>query len=333
VHPPALVLAALALVLLASIGCGWNPAKPFERNAPEVDRATGALDAGEAGAAADLLERYLQTGQCTEGSIGVPDRVRERPNASFDLGLALFHVAERFGRRFGEEDLVPDGGPTPQQQTEAQLRADQAECAIKVLRAIAAAPETPVALAARAHYLAGNIEFLRRKYQDAVSAYDEALRLIPGVPDDAGDGIGRDAAWNRAVALRRIEEEKKRDAGRDAPDEADGGKEPDTGVPEAGDDGPKDAGPPDAPDKDKGDSGKDDKGDGGDKGKDSGADSGREAAAPKNDPARPEAGAPPPQSPSQDERMLDALAAAPSVQLQDAKNRAARRRVRGMADK
>ncbi len=39
-------------------------------------------------------------------------------------------------------------------------------------------------------------------------------------PEAGGDGIGRDAAWNRAIALRRQEDQK--DAGSDAPDSSDG---------------------------------------------------------------------------------------------------------------
>ena len=55
-------------------------------------------------------------------------------------------------------------------------------------------------------------EFLRAKYEEAVKEYDLALTLVPGLFEEAGgDGIGRDAAWNRAIALRRIEEQK--DAG------------------------------------------------------------------------------------------------------------------------
>lgn len=40
-------------------GCGMEPDRVFERNAPQVDRAIEALDAGEAGPAAELLQAYL----------------------------------------------------------------------------------------------------------------------------------------------------------------------------------------------------------------------------------------------------------------------------------
>ncbi|HQK19125.1 MAG TPA: hypothetical protein PLJ27_16815, partial [Polyangiaceae bacterium] len=191
--------------------------------------------------------------------------------------------------------------------------------------------DLPVDLAARARYLEGNLEFLRRNYRDAVRAYDEALRLIPGVEPDAGDEVGRDAAWNRAIALRRIEENE-RDAGQDAQDEQDASQDtsPDTdsGSPEGGEDGPKesgDEGKQDAPSEDSG---------GGD-----GAPDGGDGSAPDDENKQPDAGQPdgdkqpPPQPQTQDDRILDMLEAAPTVQLEDARRNAARRQVRGMVDK
>ena len=68
----------------------------------------------------------------------------------------------------------------------------------------------PGEVRARAHYLSGNLAFLDGDYEDAVTAYDRALVLTPGEAD-SGDPVGRDAAWNRAIALRRIDD--KKDAG------------------------------------------------------------------------------------------------------------------------
>ena len=144
-----------------------------------------------------------------------PEKVRDRPYASLDLGIALFHMGERFGRRFGEEERGGEAGPTPEEQALAELRNTEVECALRVVLAIAGETDVPLDLRARAHYLAGNLEFLRKGYEEAVRHYDESLKLIPGIVD-GGDTIGQDAAWNRAIALFRIEEEKKRDAG--APD-------------------------------------------------------------------------------------------------------------------
>lgn len=335
-----LAVAACATWLMA--GCGWSPARPFERNAPEVDQAIHDLDAGEAGSAASLLEAYLGTGACSGGSIGVPDKATERHAATFDLGLALFHIAEQFGARFGEEMSTPDGGPTPEQQAQARLRGEQVDCAVRLLDAIAAAQSTPMDLAARARYLQGNLEFLRGQYRAAVDAYDKALTMIPGLQEDAGDGIGRDAAWNRAIALQRIEDENKRDASTDAQDEQDGAQDApqdqDAGAPdgsqdgaqEAGEDGGQDAPPPEA--------GNDGQADGSQGGQDGGVDGGADGASPQPENTQPEAGAPdaesqPPPQTSQDDRVLEMLESAPTVQLQDAKNRAARRRARGMTDK
>jgi hypothetical protein len=178
--------------------------------------------------------------------------------------------------------------------------------------------DVAIELRARAQYLAGNLEFLRAAYTEAVRHYDEALKLIPGLVE-GGDTVGQDAAWNRAIALQRIEEEKKRDAGNDASDQPDGNRPRDAGQTppdgshgnDGGQNDPKDAGRPPPGD---GGNGQDDK--------------------PKPQPK--EAGSPPEQPPSsvnQDERMLDMLESAPTFQQQDAKNRTPARKVRGSADK
>ena len=256
--------------------------------------------------------------------------MRERPNASFDLGLGLFKLAERFGRRFGEEEPIGDGGSTPQQDSELSQRSKGIDCALRVLRVVAADSTTPVEFRARAHYLAANLEFLRRDYKAAVKEYDTALRLMPGVPEDAGDGIGRDAAFNRAIALRRIEDEENKKKDAEPPDASNDGGEPDSGdQPDSGKDQDQDGG-------NKDDKKNDDK----DKDKDQQKDAGADKSAPKpenrpdggNEPETPKQ--PPPQSANQDDRMLDMLEHAPTMQEQDAKNRAVQGRTRGgMEDK
>jgi hypothetical protein len=95
------------------------------RNAPAVDEAITALDAGDAGAATTLLQTYLSTGECEAGNIGTPDGVRTKHNAGYDLGLALFRVAEQFGRRFGEEESFGEAGPTPEEEAKLAQRRDQ----------------------------------------------------------------------------------------------------------------------------------------------------------------------------------------------------------------
>ncbi len=305
-------VASLASLLLAA--CSLDA--PFEREAPEVKRAIAELDAGDAAAAAAGLEAYLATGACSEGNIGAPPILKERPNGTFDLGLSLFRIGEAFGRRFGEEEI--DGGVDDQT---IEKRHAQIDCALRVVRVVSTDEATPIDLRARAKYLEGNLLFLERKYEEAVRAYDEALELAPGQVD-AGDPVGRDAAWNRSIALRRIDDEK--DAGNDA-------------AKDANEDAPHDAAP-DAP-KDSGeDAAKDSGGDSGgqDAGKDSGGedsgggDSGQDAAPPPSDP---DAGAQPPPPETQDDRILDQLEQAPLLQEEAAKRQAQKHRVHGMADK
>ncbi|HMY17420.1 MAG TPA: tetratricopeptide repeat protein, partial [Polyangium sp.] len=154
-------------------GCyGWDPRKPFERNSPTVDQALEDLDAGRLQSAEEALETYLNTGACSDGGIGLPDTVRQKYNGSFDLGLVLFSLAEKYGRRFGEEELS-DGGPG-EDELMAQ-RSLEVDCALIIARAIAEDTKVPIDLRARAHYLAGNLEFLRKKYEEAVKHYNDAL--------------------------------------------------------------------------------------------------------------------------------------------------------------
>lgn len=226
-HPVIWVVLLLASVAGAVVwlgsGCGgWDPQQPFMRNAPEVDEAIRLMDAGDYGNAASVLERYLDTEQCNEGEISVPASARKKPDGTFDLGLVLFHIAEKFGKRFGEEEVLDDGATEPAEIDER--KAAHIDCALDVVTAIAGDAAVPAELRARAYYLAGNLEFLRREYEKAVEHYDEALRLVPGIAADAdGDPLGRDAAWNRAIALRRLQDN---DAG--APD-AEPDAEPDGG--------------------------------------------------------------------------------------------------------
>jgi len=308
------VTAALLLAFAYSwllVGCAKERNRLWMRNAPAVDEAIAAYDAGDAGSAVSLLEQYLATGKCEQGNIGAPESVRSKPSASFDLGLGLFKLGEQYGQRFGEEEPAGDAGKNPEAEAAKEKRGSEVECALRIVRIVAADQSVPIDLRARAFYLAGNLEFLRGDYESAVKGYDASLELIPGLPVDGGDGIGRDAAYNRAIALGRIEDEKK-DAGPDAPPDAspdsgqpDGGEQPDGGQPDGGDkkDEPKDeqdGGPPDA---------------------------GKKDQPPEQDGGPPDAGKQPepqqPQQPpkNQDDRMLDMLERAPSVQQQDAKNR------------
>jgi hypothetical protein len=97
---PAAAVASL-LTLLAPLVTGCDDGL-FVRHSPAVDDAIRSLDAGDPTTASDVLQKYLSTGECTGDKFGTPDTVRTYTNASFDLGLALFRVAEHFGARFGD---------------------------------------------------------------------------------------------------------------------------------------------------------------------------------------------------------------------------------------
>jgi hypothetical protein len=319
-RPRSLFLAASAASTLV-VACGWNASRPFDRKAPAVTSAIKNLaDGGDATAAAATLEDYLSTGPCSDGNIGTPETLKKKADGTFDLGLSLFRIGEAFGRRFGEEEL--DAGDPKLKG----MRGAEVGCAIRILQQVANDETVPLDLRARARYLEGNLDFLDGQYEDAVHAYDLALTLAPG-ETDAGDSLGRDAAWNRAIALTR-EEDKKKDAGHDASNDAHnegGGKD-------GGQDGGHDSGGKD--------SGHDSGGGGGkDSGQDSGHDSGGPDGGGKPDAPQPQpksqdaAPPPPPPKANQDERMLDQLESAPTVQQEAAKKMAARHRVRGMADK
>jgi Ca-activated chloride channel family protein len=199
--------------------------RAFTRRAPEVDRGIEALEARDAGAALQYFSSYLGTGQCNDGAIGAPPLLGERPQASFDLGLALFKLAERYGARFGE-----DQGQTQDNPQELAARSAEVACGLSVLEQIVARRNLPIELSSEAHYLLGNLEFLRREYKAAVTHYNRALALIPGDESPSALAVGRDAAHNRALALRRAEEDKpppphKPDAGPDQ--QGDAGAPPD----------------------------------------------------------------------------------------------------------
>jgi len=340
-----LALGSLATSAFVFACSGWDPSRPFEREAPQVNEAISLYDGGEAGSAQEILEDYLLTGHCAEGNIGTPNRLNERPNGTFDFGLVLFKIGEAYGQRFGDEEI--DAGPKLDPNIKG-LRSGTVECALRIVRRVAEDATQPVALRARARYLEGNLLFLMTTYQEAVTAYDKALELAPGMgdggplgaPDSSDvkftpDPVGRDAAWNRAIALRRIEE--KKDAGSDG-----GGN--DGGGDGGGDSGGQDSGNGDGGDN-QGDGGKDsgkgddqkDSGQNKDDNKDAGNDA--QSPPPKPDPKDQDAGAqpqqpPPPSRQSQDERILDQLENAPTVQQHAAQVQGARRKaVRGMADK
>lgn len=302
---------AVTACAAAAVACSWDPRRPFERESPAVSSAIDALDGGDASAAAEILTRYLETGACEKGNISISAAVKQKGAGSFDLGLALFALGERYGRPFGDEELGDAG------EDQAPLRQAEVDCGLRIARAVAQDRDQALAVRARARHLEGNLLFLTRDYRGAVKAYDEALVLAPG-EHDGGDDVGRDAAHNRAIALRRIDDQEKdagRDSGHDSSPPDDSGAPPDSGA----DSGGSDAGA--------GDDGGSDSGDDGG-GNDGGGDGGP-PPPPEPQPNEP----PPPPSQSPDDRILDQLENAPTVQAEDAKRRANRRRVPASEDK
>lgn len=320
----------------SALACANETSKLFERNSPEVDQAISELDAGRAEAATSTLTKYLRATGCDAGTLMVAEAA-DASNAGFDLSLTLFKIAELYGRRFGDVPPDRDGGASPEEKALAELRADQVDCAQAVLDRVLAGPLTPEH-EARARYLRGNLSFLSGRWEDAIKDYDEALRVIPGIESDAGDSIGRDTAWNRALALRhKQDEDDKKDAGQDGDADADA---PDSG--EDSGDASRDSGD------DSGDANGEDGGDdagknqGGDGGMDASPDGSKDLGNDAGDDQKPDAGdqqpSPPPSSTAQqpanqDDRMLDQFEQAPTWQREEAKARAAARKVRGMQDK
>jgi Ca-activated chloride channel family protein len=195
----------------------------FTRNAPAVDEAIVALEARDAGAAEQHLTSYLGLAPCSDGTINATAALADRAQASFDLGLALFQIGERFGGRFGD-----DPGRAREDARVLAKRSAEVSCALAVVRQLVERPSLPLELRAQAYYLLGNLEFLRREYEAAVTSYDRALTLIPGDDAQSAPAVGRDAAHNRALALRLRDENEpppKPDAG-PPPEHGDGGSEP-----------------------------------------------------------------------------------------------------------
>jgi Ca-activated chloride channel homolog len=329
--------ALLGLGLWQSASACNSPAvdKLFTRHAPEVDDAILAL-ATDAGAAERQLSDYLGIARCSSGSINTSAALAERAQASFDLGLALFRIGERFGGRFGD-----DPGRAADDASKLAKRSEEVACALSVVRELVARPSVPIELRAQAYYLLGNLEFLRREYEAAVKGYEHALMLVPGDDAPTALGVGRDAAHNRALALRLREENEpppeNPDAGpKDEP--GDGGKPPDE--PPASDAGKNQQKKPDDSDKkgqdqqDQDKSSEDGEPESKDDQKQPDQPSPHDSERAQQDPHEQKRAPPPTQnlSLSQDEKMLDQLERAPTVQQEAARAERGRMR-RAVEDK
>jgi hypothetical protein len=329
----------------------------FVRNSPVVDDAIAALQANSPEQAAELLQSYLSTGKCEAGEIGAPEAVTHKPDAAFDLGLALFALAERLGPKFGAEGAnggasppgvagagssasppsgvvpaPPGAGTSPPGAAGGEERTQQVACALRILRAVALAASVPVEVRAQARYLAGNLEFLREAYQEALAEYDEALRLAPALAtvqqENPLGALGQDIAHNRALALRRLDEQQKQKQKQDEQKQGDEPKsedQQDESDKKKPDEQQKDEDKPgEQKDEPKPDEQKDPK---------------EKQAQKEPDPAPQDAGqqdpseAPEPSAAAQDERVLDLLEQAPTVQQEQAKRAATAPLRRRMIDK
>ena len=282
-----LLAVALPIALGALIAaCSYDFGKLFDRDDPVVENARHELEASTSGGDADLVAARLALEELLRfrcESDGGEDLVVKLPGASLDLGLVTFRVAELIGQRFGDEES--DAGEAS--EAIASHRARELDCAQRLLIRLAGDPATPRALQLRARYLLGNFAFLARRYKDAIARYDEVLLAHPARGDDPrgeigapldDDAVARDAAWNRAIALRRLEDDKK-DSGEDSdapdsesspPDAPDARDSNDANDSSEGGDGNDGGGGADG-----NDGGNDSGGDGG--GRDAGADGGADA--------------------------------------------------------
>lgn len=208
------VVATLALL---SLGCD-HVDRAFVRQSPVVNEAIAALEAKDPTKASELLIEYLETGPCEAGVIGAGDRVRKRPDAAYDLSLAFSALAQAAPEGSKPAAPTPPlgglgtPGGSPQEPALGPEASSSIDCALRVLAPLSQDDDLPADLRARAHYLVGNLEMLRAGYEAAVAAYDQALRYAPGISDERAktppwsgfqvDPLGIHIAYNRAFALR-----------------------------------------------------------------------------------------------------------------------------------
>ncbi len=118
----ALVLALLCAILAA---CGWDPSRPFDREAPAVRQAVADLDGGDAGSAANKLEDYLSTGPCKDGSTSARLTFCSGGRTGPRSGLSSF--------RLGEQLMLPPPSARRRSTPErTKLHTGAASCADRV---------------------------------------------------------------------------------------------------------------------------------------------------------------------------------------------------------
>ena len=310
------------------VACGWDSVEAVRaRVAARSARRLRCLIPATRRAPASSCRSTWPTERAPRATSERRLGVRERSSGAFDLGLALFQSAERYGQRPGHEEV--DAGvpvdPTPQTSARRRSTSPSRPSSVASPRTTRSRSRSPRARAVPR----GNLLFLDLCTKEAVRAYDATLELAPGMHDsgpisvgEAGrvynpDLLGRDAAWNRAIAPRRIEDQQTparraattavRDGGGDARGDNRGRQgrrrrqTPDSGTPDAGKDGG---------------------------GKDAGEDSGSpdQPRPPSQTRKRTRSRSPPPSRQNQDERMLDQLENAPTGRQQETARKMGQRR-------
>jgi hypothetical protein len=226
-------LAALAVGGVVAWSLGW-----VDRPPPPIRSALHALSASQFPEAITALERGAGLGPCTSGSYGTPADDLAEP-----LLVDLAQV--QLTRSLAAEPV----GAAPPTSKEADLAA---RCARSAAQIIVKNRDFPRSLRARAAAIAGHAAFVLGDDEGAIASYDVVLSL-----GDGGREATEDAAWNRSLALKRLQ------SANDPPDSGGGGGGGDNGG--AGDGGS--------------DGGADGGADGGDGGDDAGRDGGNDAAA------------------------------------------------------
>lgn len=317
---------------------------------------TGKCDAGVIGAG-DRVRKYGDAGfdlalALAGGDTSAPPGAASAPGSTA-LGTSPANPAplpKPSGSSKGGN--VPGTSAAPG----ADARTANVECALRVLAPIAEETTHPADLRARVLYLIGNLELERTEYDSAIEHYDRALLLAPGQKTGMGDAIGQDIAHNRALALRLREEKKRKEEeqkkqeeqnqsqdeqeDQDDPnqDQQDQGQDPkdrqdpnqdqkgqDQQDPKQGQDGQEDPEQKDPADQQPGDSQQSQPR--GDEQKDRQASANQDPGQGK--PGEPEQAAGSREATaSQDDRILDLLEQAPTLQEEEAKQRARTVRVR-----
>ena len=198
-----------AAPLACVVACAWDPSRPFDREAPPVKDAIAQLDAGDATAAARRSRSTCRPARARRGASACPTRCGGCRTGRSISGSRSFKVGESFGARFGDEEV--DAGLSDDVR---QKRAAQIACALEIAQHVAS-DDDRAARSARARPIPRREPRFPRQptTKRPCARTTRPWRSRPAC-STRGDPVGRDAAWNRAIALRRIEDQK--DAGNDA---------------------------------------------------------------------------------------------------------------------